>query len=155
MLTKCESCGRFFGAEITGQTHCSTCKPTAIDSLHSNVDQEEQKFIMARGIVYEMPDITPKDLVDEMDDRGVEITRKEIMEYVRNGRLTLKNNPDGTFCEDCGRTILSGRLCPRCTANFEKAIKNRNKSEVTGTRVIKTNDSDRKAIKMHTKNNIG
>lgn len=123
MLKKCESCGKFFGASDDSVTLCATCAEGEITGLKHIKDPKEQRFVVARNLVYENPDISPEALVKQMKDKGIDISIREIMGYVREGRLTLKNaNPDDRFCEDCGKRILSGRRCPTCTKKFEDTL---------------------------------
>lgn len=49
-------------------------KDQAQHKLEHIKDPEEQKFVYARDIVYDIPDISPIDLVDKMNDEGVDIT---------------------------------------------------------------------------------
>lgn len=147
MLRKCDSCGKFFGAEAD-ETLCSSC---AIESPGAKIfdDPEMNKFACARRMVYDFPDISPDELVVRMEGEGVEITKKEIMKYVKDGRLSMKSVSEGRYCEDCGRGILSGRLCPKCTRQLESLIESRNQTDVVGTRVIKGGDSEKKTQGMH------
>ncbi len=122
MLRKCDQCGRFFGAENDSQTTCNACRP--IEETHSGGTEslEARKLRMARSIVSENPNIMPEQLIKEMAERDVEISLKEIMRYVEKDYMILKINSNQYFCEDCGKKILSGRLCPTCTKRFEKKI---------------------------------
>ncbi len=122
MLIKCEECGKFFGADDDSNTICSSCKEGEITGLKHIKDPKEQRFVVARNIVYEQPDIAPDKLVQEMQDMGIDISIKDIMSYVRQGRLTLKNAEVENICEDCGKRILSGRKCPKCTKAFEESV---------------------------------
>lgn len=147
MLVKCSICGKFFGADDASQTVCSSCNRGPLQKYDAIDDIEQRKFKAARDTVYEIPEISPGDLVDKLAEMDIEITAKEIMGYVKDGRLTLVNNPGSKYCEDCGRVILSGRLCPKCTSSFEKNITARN----TTTKVVSTVvvDNERKQG-MHT-----
>ncbi len=122
MLKKCEECGRFFGAESESQTLCQACRPIENTVSGSNENLEARKLRMARNIVSENPNIMPEQLIKEMAERDIEISLKEIMRYVEKDYMILKINSNQYFCEDCGKKILSGRLCPTCTKRFEKKI---------------------------------
>ncbi len=149
MLLKCEECGKFFGSDDDSRAICSSCKEGAVTGLKHIKDPKEQRFVVARNIVYEQPDISPEDLIKQMKEMGIEITVKEIMSYVRQGRLTLKNADVDSMCEDCGKKILSGRKCPTCTKAFEQSMQ---KAQTE----IKKSQEEVKPIKkvnrMHTRN---
>ncbi len=122
MLVKCDECGKFFGADNDEIKTCSSCKEGEKTGLKHIKDPKEQRFVVARNMVYENPDISPEQLVIQMKNMEIEITIKEIMSYVRQGRLTLKNADVNNLCEDCGKKILSGRKCPSCTKKFEEEL---------------------------------
>lgn len=150
MLKKCESCGKFFGASDDGVKLCASCAEGEITGLKHIKDPKEQRFVVARNIVYENPDISPENLVKEMKDRGIEISIKEIMGYVREGRLTLKNaNPNDNFCEDCGKRILSGRRCPSCTRKFEDNLHDASAEILKEVKEVKDEEKKRRNV-MHT-----
>lgn len=121
MLVKCLECGKFFGSDAEN-TICSSCKEGELTGLKHIKDPKEQRFIVARNLVYENPDISPENLVKIMTDRGIDISIKDVMTYVRQGRLTLKSIEAQNICEDCGKKILSGRKCPSCTKKFEEEL---------------------------------
>ncbi|MCA0384092.1 MAG: hypothetical protein LCH34_00695 [Firmicutes bacterium] len=137
MLKKCEKCGRFFGDE--GQTVCSACRMSS-KGFKSTGDPERDKFVMTRDIVYENPDISPQGIIDIMSDMGVEITIREIMKYVDEGRLSLNTVKDGNHCQRCGTRISFGKYCDRCRFKLEQ----QNKMEGGH------DDDDKPRIKMHT-----
>ncbi len=148
MLTKCESCGKFFGAEKPDQKLCSACSVTGTRLARHIAESGDPKFAIARDIVYDHPEISPEDLRLLMIERGIEITVREIMSYVKDGRLSIKNAPQGNYCEECGRTIVGGRLCPKCSNQLEKAITAKNDTRPQTTKEVKGGQSPI----MHTKN---
>lgn len=150
MLKKCESCGKFFGADDDRVTLCASCSEGEITGLKHIKDPKEQRFVVARNLVYENPDISPEALVKEMKEKGIDISIREIMGYVKEGRLTLKNaNPDDMFCEDCGKRILSGRRCPTCTRKFEEHMHDARAEILKEVKELKDEEKKRKNI-MHT-----
>lgn len=153
MLKKCEGCGKFFGAD-GDQRLCASCAEGEVTGLKHIKDPKEQRFVLARNIVYENPDISPDMLVKNMRDRGVDISVKEIMGYVKEGRLTLKNaNPDDNFCEDCGKRILSGRRCPTCTKRFEDNLIDARGEILKEVKEAKKEEAEKKKKNvMHTQN---
>ncbi len=122
MLKQCEKCGVFFGADDDSQVLCGSCRMTETNSRIKGVSIEDTKYQEAKEIVRENPDISPERLIKEMDEIGYKLTLREIMDYVKQGKMTLKSVANGIFCEECGKRILSGRLCPKCTKKLEEKI---------------------------------
>ncbi len=144
MLSRCEKCGKFFGAE-KAEKICSACKEGEFTGLGHINDPREQKFVVARNIVYEKPNISPEELVLEMQSRGITIDIRQVMEYVKKGRLRLSAAAVEGVCEDCGKKILSGRKCPACTKKFEQVIKGEKAKKPEQVEIKKT------GVEMHTK----
>ncbi len=149
MLIRCEECGKFFGSETESNNICSSCKQGEVTGLKHIKDPEEQRFVVARNLVYENPDISPDVLVKAMQDMGIEVTIKDIMRYVREGRLTLKNAEIENICEDCGKRILSGRKCPTCTKAFEETIAKTMKEVKKEVQEDKIKDENKKKQTMY------
>lgn len=137
MLVKCESCGKFFGQERPDQTLCSACSVTGTKLARHIADSGDPKFVIARDLVYDNPEISPEELKELMEERGIEISVREIMGYVKEGRLSIKNAPQGNYCEECGRSIIGGRLCPKCSNQLEKAITAKNDPRPQTTKEVK------------------
>jgi len=135
MLKKCENCGRFFGDE--NETLCSSCRNTNL-KFKSTGDPERDKFVAARDVVYENPDISPQGIVDLLEENGIEITTREILKYVDEGRLSLNTIKEGNHCERCGTKISIGKYCDRCRVKMELASD------------IKEQNDNKGKIKMHT-----
>lgn len=138
MLIKCEKCGRFFGDD--GNTLCSSCRITT-RKFKSSGDPERDKFLMARDLVYDNPDISPQGIIDLMAEMGMDITIREILKYVDEGRLTLNTIREGNHCQRCGTKIGFGKYCDRCRFRIEQegGVANNNASD--------TDTSGR--VKMH------
>lgn len=118
-LTKCSNCGKFFGAG--GQeTMCIECRTPNKKKAVLTGDVEHDKFTNARTVVYDTPNITPEGLVNELKERGIEITLKEILKYVADGRLNLVTIDGGTYCSGCGTKILIGTMCSSCSDKLER-----------------------------------
>lgn len=118
-LKKCENCGVFFGAE-GNETLCENCRAPHGKKALITGDVEHDKFTNARAIVYDQPQITPKELVEELNNRGIAITISEVMRYVTEGRLTLVTVDGGTYCTGCGRKIQIGTMCSDCSDKLDR-----------------------------------
>ncbi|MCK8058646.1 MULTISPECIES: hypothetical protein [unclassified Fusibacter] len=153
MLVKCEKCGKFFGADDSSQTLCSACSTdvSKAQKIFKTGDIEEQKFLLARDVVYDHPDIAPDALIEQVSEAGLELSIKDVLTYVRDGRLTMKSVEGGVFCEDCGKKIFGGRLCSSCKSKLEKAITSKNKKDAGSTREVDGGSQSRKKAGMHTR----
>lgn len=118
-LKKCENCGKFFGQE-GDESLCHACSHPSGKKTVLTGDIEHDKFTNARAAVYEMPHLSPKELVDELANRGVDITVREILNYVTEGRLTLVTIDGGTYCSSCGNQISIGTMCSNCSDKLDK-----------------------------------
>ena len=138
MLKKCEQCGRFFGDDNGGDV-CNACK-LSTRKFKSSGDLERDKFTVTKELVYDNPDISPQGIIDIMADMGIDITLREIMKYVDEGRLTLNTEKVGNHCRNCGTKIGFGKFCDRCRLKMEGLKSSDSKH---------SNDDDRNRIKMH------
>jgi len=120
MLTKCTECGKFFG-NSNGEDVCDSCK--VVGGNYDEIENlDEVLFQETRNYVYDNPNVSPEDVIAHLGEKGLTITRKIIMDYVRNGLIVLVSVEGKITCEDCGRTILSGRFCPTCTRKKEASM---------------------------------
>ncbi len=145
MLRKCEKCGRFFGDDNGGNI-CNACK---LSTRHykSTGDPERDKFTATRDLVYDNPDISPQGIIDIMADMGIDITIREIMKYVDEGRLSLNMEKNGNHCRGCGTRISFGKYCDRCRVKMEQ-------QKIAGEAPKGKSDSDDKnRVKMHITDN--
>lgn len=113
MLKKCVECGVLFGAESEEDEKCKKCR-LSLKKFKSSGDEAYDKYLLAREIVYENPDISPEGIIQIMKDMGKDITRREIMGYVNEGKLALMSITEGLHCRECGVKITTGKLCKRC-----------------------------------------
>lgn len=118
MLKKCEQCGRFFG-DGDQYTLCSSCR-LSTKTFKSSGDAERDKFVLTRDLVYDNPDISPQGIIEILAEMGVEITLREIMKYVDEGRLVLNTVKEGNHCLSCGTKIGFGKYCDRCRLKKEQ-----------------------------------
>lgn len=109
-LKNCKKCGRMFSA-TNGHEFCSKCRL-----------EVEDHFKIVREYVYDHPGVTVNEVAEET---GVE--KKEILKFLREEKLELKDISEGSRCQKCGKPISSGRYCQTCASElkkgFEKVIK--------------------------------
>lgn len=140
-LVKCETCGVFFGAD-SGETHCKKCTSPTTKKIIITGDVEHDKFVNARAMVYDQPHISPDALVSALREVNIDISVKEIMGYVREGRLALVSEDGGSYCASCGKPIMIGTMCKICTEKLEKFRNNVSK--------VVQHDDNKKTSGMHT-----
>ncbi|MBI9011879.1 MAG: hypothetical protein JEZ08_06570 [Clostridiales bacterium] len=140
-LKKCENCGVFFGAE-GNEVLCKNCTQPKSKRAVLTGDIEHDKFANARAVVYDQPNVTPEELVNELKARGVEITIREVMKFVTDGRLTLITIDGGSYCSSCGTKIALGTMCKDCSKKLDKFRK---------PAVAKPVQEEHKKVGMHTK----
>lgn len=104
-LKNCEKCGRMFSAE-NGHEYCSKCR----------LDVEDH-FKIVREYIYDNPGSTVKEV-----EEGTGVSRKEILEYLRQEKLELKNESSEISCQRCGKPIKSGRMCPACARELKEGL---------------------------------
>ena len=118
-LVRCDKCGKFFGQE-DDEKLCHTCREPDRKKAIITGDIEHDKFTNARAIVYDSPHITPKELTEELNRRGIKITLQEIMRFVTEGRLTLVTIDGGTYCSGCGKKITIGTMWSDCSDKLDR-----------------------------------
>lgn len=97
-VVTCKGCGRLFN-HIRGERLCPACQKK-MDDL----------FMEVKKYVREHPDVEIHTLSKEMD-----VSVAQIKRWVREERLVFsKDSPVGIPCENCGRTIKTGRYCEMC-----------------------------------------
>jgi len=146
MLKKCSQCGVFFGAESDDEVKCKKCR-LSLQKFKSSGDEAYDKYLLTRELVYENPDISPDGIIEIMKDLGKPITRREIMGYVKEGKLTIASITDGRHCRECGVKIDSGKICKRCENKQEVAKINKN----VETQSSSSDDGERSKAGMHIK----
>ena len=115
-LKNCKKCGRMFSS-IGGQLFCTKCRT-----------DDEDDFRVVREYIYDNPDSTVSDVHE-----ATEVSEEIILKFLRQGRLTLKNDGVGLECERCGKNINTGRFCDQCAhelkSGFEDAFKSERKEK--------------------------
>ena len=101
-LKNCRSCGRMFSSK-NGQEFCSKCRL-----------EVEDHFKIVREFVYDNPGCTVKEV-----EEGTGVAREEILEYLREEKLELKEESTGLNCQRCGKSIKSGRMCSTCARELK------------------------------------
>lgn len=104
-IRNCKRCNRLF--QYNGIKYCPRC-----------VLELDEAFIKVRDYLYKNPGAN---IVEVSEATGVE--EKIILEFLRDGRLELKEPSPALTCERCEKPITTGRMCKECLALFEKGMK--------------------------------
>ena len=107
-VRNCRKCGKIYN-HIGGVPICPTCK-----------DKEEEDFQRVKKYLYENPGASLTQVSTEL-----EISVEMIKRFLKEGRLEIAND-DGNLlleCENCGRSIKTGRYCPECERTIASTFK--------------------------------
>ncbi|MGE5614011.1 MAG: MerR family transcriptional regulator [Bacillota bacterium] len=98
-IRNCRRCGKIYNY-IGGPPICSVCR-----------QEEEEDFQRVKKYLYENPGASMTQVSTELD-----ISIEKIKRFLKEGRLEIAND-DGNLvleCENCGKSIKSGRYCDEC-----------------------------------------
>lgn len=106
-LRNCPICGKIFVYNM--KKMCPDC-----------AKKDEDDFEKVRDYLYENPGAT----IEEVSEQ-TEVDTKKILEFLKEGRLMLKNeNPNLLRCEICDCPILTGKYCEKCAKDMKKQLNN-------------------------------
>lgn len=117
-VRNCRKCGKIYNY-IGGAPICAQCK-----------ELEEEDFKRVKEYLYENPGSSITQVSTEL-----EISIELIRRFLKDGRLEITGE-DGNMileCENCGKSIKSGRFCPECERNLASGFRsaaNQMKSEL-------------------------
>lgn len=95
-IKKCKGCGCLF--DMYSMPFCNKC-----------MQEMDEKYKVVRDYLYENPNATV-----EQVNRDTETPEWIIMYFLREGRLSMANASGYLRCEQCGKAVTSGRVCPEC-----------------------------------------
>lgn len=104
-VKQCRQCNKLFYS--FGQVYCPEC-----------LEKNEKDFEKVRDYIYENPSAN---VVEISNQTGV--SEKMILSYLKEGRLTIDEDNGLLLCEECGRSISTGRFCKACTRKLEYELK--------------------------------
>ena len=107
-VRNCRKCGKIFNY-IGGAPICPACR-----------EKEEEDFQRVKKYLYENPGASLTQVSTEL-----EISVEMIKRFLREGRLEIANDAGNLVleCENCGRSIKTGRFCPDCERNLASGFK--------------------------------
>lgn len=107
-VRNCKKCGKIFNY-IGGAPICAACK-----------QQDEEDFKRVKDYLYEYPGANLTQVSTELD-----VSVEKIRRFLKDGRLEIIGD-DGNLvleCENCGKSIKSGRFCPDCERDLTMGLK--------------------------------
>jgi len=104
-IRNCKHCNRLF--QYQSSKYCPNC-----------VIEMDQVFIKVREYIYDYPNST---VVEVSENTGVDT--EIIMEFLREGKLELKEATMLLECKSCGKAIKTGVMCKECLSRFETEMK--------------------------------
>lgn len=103
-VKSCKRCKRLFN--YMNNLLCPAC-----------VQEIDEMFIKVRKYLEEKPNAS---MVVLVEDTGV--PEKDIIAFLKEGRLSFAPGGAGIKCEKCGRQIQSGRMCDHCKAELSNVL---------------------------------
>ncbi|KRW90858.1 hypothetical protein SD51_12335 [Alicyclobacillus tengchongensis] len=104
-IANCKRCGRLYNR--VGRDMCQDC-----------IRKEDDVLLDIRQYLKKHPQANIYEVAD-----GTAATYEEIVDFLRDGRLILRDNPNMAYpCERCGTLTQSGRLCANCTQALTQGL---------------------------------
>ncbi len=104
-LKQCNICNKLFYS--FGAGNCPEC-----------TEKTEKDFEKVRDYIYENQNAN---VVEISQKTGV--SEKAILSYLKDGRLTIAEDNGLLLCENCSRSIPTGRYCKECSRMLEYDLK--------------------------------
>ncbi len=101
---KCPSCGGIFS--YMGKPMCSKC-----------IKKNDEDYTKVRKYIYEHPNSHIDEVSEETD-----VPVKTIKQFLREGRLEMRNADGSLICEKCGAAITKGAICDKCKNELTSAL---------------------------------
>lgn len=101
---KCKTCGRIF--QSYHGFECPDC-----------IDERERQFAKVKEYLYEYPGASMDEIV-----AGTEVDAKQILRFLKEGRLEMQNSEGLLTCEKCGAPVTSGTMCQNCKDKLARAM---------------------------------
>ncbi len=103
-ISQCKECKRLY--QSFGSSYCPDC-----------AQKLEDNFELVRKYIYDNPNAN---VVETSQETGV--SERDILYFLKEGRLSLAEGDGLLLCENCGRSVNTGRYCEQCKRIFEKEL---------------------------------
>ncbi|MBX6378060.1 MAG: MerR family transcriptional regulator, partial [Clostridia bacterium] len=104
-LRNCRVCGRVFVA--ASGDRCPSC-----------LAREEQEYERVRAFLRDRPGATPEEVVEATD-----VPLERVLEWLREGRLEVRQWGSVLTCRGCGVPIEAGAFCAACRERLIKGLR--------------------------------
>lgn len=104
-VRQCKQCNKLFYS--FGPVVCPDC-----------IEKNEKDFEKVRDYIYENPQANVVEIAQETG-----VSEKVILAYLKEGRLTIDENNGLLLCEECSRSISTGRFCKDCARRLEHDLR--------------------------------
>lgn len=95
-IKQCRQCGKLF--QYIGNPVCAEC-----------LEEIDKMFIKVRDHIYKHPDDTMQQVSEK-----TEVPVKQILNFLKQDRLSLSTADGVLMCELCKKPITRGRFCDGC-----------------------------------------
>lgn len=108
-VKSCRNCGKIYNYLGPSTPFCPAC-----------MRRLEEKFQQVKQYIKDNPGANITDVAEE-----TECSVKMLKQWVREERLSFaEGSVTGIECENCGKTILTGRFCNECKGNLQQTLQN-------------------------------
>jgi len=121
-VINCNDCGRIFNS-VMGIKTCPAC-----------LKRDEAKFKLIKEYIYDNPGATIEEVSENLN-----VTKKTILFYLKEGRLETIGQQKVLNCENCGVAISYGKYCNDCSR--EMALNLKSAAKVMSNRTGKGSSS--------------
>lgn len=104
-ITQCKKCSKLYQS-FGNAPYCPNC-----------MEALEKSFELVKDYVYEHP---LANAVEISQETGV--PERDIFYFLKEGRLSVSENNGLLLCENCGRSIMTGRYCEACQKKLEREL---------------------------------
>ncbi len=104
-IVQCKKCSKLYQS-FGNAPYCPAC-----------MDELERNFELVKEYIYEHPQANA---VEVSKETGV--PEKDIFYFLREGRLSVNEGSGMLLCENCGRSITTGRYCEACKKSLEREL---------------------------------
>ncbi|SIS50877.1 flagellar operon protein TIGR03826 [Alicyclobacillus vulcanalis] len=105
-IANCRRCGKLYNR--VGRDICPDC-----------MKQEDEHLTAIRAYLRQHPLANIYEV-----SNGTGVPYDEIVQFLRDGRLLLRNNPNMVYpCDRCGTPTQSGRLCANCAKEMARELR--------------------------------